>query len=58
MLKDKMKKLGVPQWKLARALLICENSVQRKLRTPMSEEDYNLYSAAIDKMIGEREKMK
>lgn len=50
-IKDLMKKNKVPQWKLAKALNVCENTVGRALRSPLEEELFNLYMEKLRTLI-------
>lgn len=54
-LKEIMYTHRIPQWKLADRLSVSENTVQRKLRTPMDDEVYKVYLKAAEDIIQENE---
>ena len=54
-LKEIMYMHRIPQWKLAEALGISENTVYRYLRSQMKEDVYKTYLEAIEHIIEENE---
>lgn len=55
-IRNRAKELRVPFWQLADKLGICENTVGRKLRYPLSEEEEKRYLNAIDEIAREEAK--
>ena len=50
-LKDIMYRHRIAQWMLAEKLGVSENTVNRKLRSPMPDELYKTYLKAINEII-------
>lgn len=54
-IKKYMRNHGVRQWQLAHALGVSENTILRRLRMEMGEEEYTNMIRAIDSIIEKRE---
>ena len=53
-IRERVAREGIPLWRVAQALGVCEMTLQRWLRVPLSEEKETAINRAIDTIIARR----